>query len=98
MLQTLTLAFQYRFSHAPAAEVHGSSCSIASCWVCTQLHRASLQNKLLLQRVLLLFVPGIDRDLFEASARLLPNMHRLLGEPTAVMAKSPTVSPGTLAR
>lgn len=46
--------------------------------------------------MLLLFVPGIDRDLFEASARLLPNMHRLLGEPTTVMAKSPTVSPGTV--
>jgi hypothetical protein len=52
------------------------------------------QNKLLLQRVLLVFVPGIDRDLFEASGHLLPNMHRLLGEPTTVAAKSPTVSPG----
>ena len=65
--------------------------------VCATNYRAVPQNKLLLQRVLLVFVPGIDRDLFEASARLLPNMHRLLGEPTTVMAKSPTVSPGTMA-
>lgn len=56
----------------------------------------ALQNKLLLQRVLLVMVPGIDRDLFEASRALLPNMHGLLGEPTTVTAKSPQVFPGRL--
>lgn len=62
----------------------------------TVLHSAP-QNKLLLERVLLVMVPGIDRALFEASRHLLPNMHALLGEPTTVAAKSPQVLPGTAA-
>ena len=97
-LQTLALSrCQIQAAIYLLPEVYSFSCVTFLPLVCATNYRAVPQNKLLLQRVLLVFVPGIDRDLFEASARLLPNMHRLLGEPTTVTAKSPTVSPGTMA-
>ena len=52
------------------------------------------QNKPLLQRVLLLMVPGMDRATWQAKHALLPNMTSLLGNPVTVLAKNATCFTG----
>ena len=57
-----------------------------------------LQAKPLLQRVVLLYAPGLSAALFQRRRAALPSLAALLGAPATVTAKSAMVHPGELRR
>lgn len=58
------------------------------------LRAFAMQAKPLLQRVVLLYLPGMSRSLYEEHRAALSHIGALMGKPVTVIAKNAMVHPG----